>query len=168
MNSRSRAIRLKAALSAVVILASTIAQPDASQARWYDTTTGLYHTNARYYHPRLGRFIQRDPNELALLHATALAYHAANPTVSVSMARELQYGDGMNFYEFVRSNAVNHTDPTGLFVGYQRFVADVTGSAIAAYAFGLDAAITIANSKPCRISTWNSCPVGALIDYGNE
>jgi len=115
MNSRSRAIRLKAALSAVVILASTIAQPDASQARWYDTTTGLYHTNARYYHPRLGRFIQRDPNELALLYATAMAMNAQTHAVMADVTAAAQYGDGMHVYEFAGSNPTNGLDPTGLF-----------------------------------------------------
>jgi len=67
------------------------------------------------YDPKLGRWLQRDPIGTGVPLQPALTYHAANPTVSVSMAHELQYGDGMNFYEFVRSNAVNHTDPSGFF-----------------------------------------------------
>ncbi len=66
------------------------------------------------YNPRLGRFMQADPNGTGLVLTSGLSYHGSNPTVTVSMAYELQYGDGMNFYEYLRSNPPNRTDPSGL------------------------------------------------------
>ena len=54
----------------------------------YDPETGLYHTGARYYDPRLGRFLQTDP-----------AGHAAGP----------------NLYAYVGNDPLNATDPSGLF-----------------------------------------------------
>ncbi|MFA5794683.1 MAG: RHS repeat-associated core domain-containing protein [Candidatus Brocadiia bacterium] len=55
--------------------------------REYDMETGLYYYRARYYSAEMGRFLQRDP---------------------------IGYSDGMNLYEYVRSNPANFIDPLGL------------------------------------------------------
>jgi len=62
-------------------------------AFFQDASTGLYYADARYYHPSLGRFISRDP-----------------------MLTSFQ--DGVNLYQYVRSNPGNMVDPSGLAVGY--------------------------------------------------
>jgi len=97
MNFMHRRRRPLALLALIGVAVSTTASPVSAE-----------------YIPSLGRFAQRDPNGMALVLQPSLAYHAANPTVTVSMAYQLQYADGMNFYEFVRSNPVNRTDPSGL------------------------------------------------------
>ncbi|MFA6100525.1 MAG: RHS repeat-associated core domain-containing protein [Patescibacteria group bacterium] len=48
---------------------------------------GLYDYKARMYSPTLGRFLQTDP---------------------------IGYGDGLNWYNYVRADPVNATDPSGL------------------------------------------------------
>ncbi len=54
------------------------------------------------------------PNGTGLVLRPTLGYLGSNPTVTVSMAYELQYGDGMNFYQYLTSNPGNRSDPSGL------------------------------------------------------
>jgi len=53
----------------------------------YDPETGLYHVRNRFYHPNLGRWMQRD---------------------------SLGYIDGMSMYEYVLGNPLTFVDPSGL------------------------------------------------------
>ena len=50
---------------------------------------GFYYYRARFYDPSIGKFIQRDP---------------------------LGFADGTNYYEYVGSNPIGFTDPTGQFL----------------------------------------------------
>ena len=66
------------------------------------------------FDPETGRFLQCDPNGMGIVLQQALSYRARNPVVTVSAAYELQFADGMNFYEYLQSNPGNGTDPSGL------------------------------------------------------
>ncbi|MFC2156092.1 RHS repeat-associated core domain-containing protein [Acidobacteriota bacterium] len=57
------------------------------QGRNYDRITGLYYFRARYFHPKLGRFLQTDP---------------------------MGYQDSMNQYQSFNQNPVNFVDPLGM------------------------------------------------------
>jgi RHS repeat-associated protein len=54
--------------------------------RTYEPEVGLYYFRNRYYHPKLGRFLQQDPNG---------------------------YEDSLNAYQAFNQNPVNFTDPMG-------------------------------------------------------
>ena len=65
-----------------------IKQPFTFTAREYDAETGMYFYRARYYDPKAGRFITRDPISFA--------------------------GGDVNLYAYVSNNPVNWSDPLGL------------------------------------------------------
>ena len=65
---------------------SDIGNPYLFTGRRLDEETGLYHYRNRYYDPVFGRFISRDPEG---------------------------YKDGMNLYEYVKSNPITGLDPYG-------------------------------------------------------
>ncbi|MEO1484018.1 MAG: RHS repeat-associated core domain-containing protein [Myxococcota bacterium] len=62
------------------------------QGRHYDAATGLYNNRARWYSPRLGRFLSSDP---------------VGPV------------DGVNTYTYALNDPVNFNDPTGLVTGFE-------------------------------------------------
>lgn len=66
-----------------------IKQPYMFTAREFDSETGLYYYRARYYDPKVGRFVTKDP---------------------------IGFGDGFNQYVYVKDNPTTLTDPTGLVV----------------------------------------------------
>jgi len=71
----------------VVRTVSAVDNPYAYTGRRWEPETGLYYFRARYYGPKLGRFLGRDP---------------------------LGYVDGSNLYCHLLANPVGHVDPTGL------------------------------------------------------
>ena len=94
------------------------------QGLLWDFETWLIHNRARTYAPHLGRFMQRDPNDTAGLFLTAIVYNASMPGSLLDVSLSLPYGDGMSLYQFVGSNPLIATDPSGRF----SFI-DISGSA---------------------------------------
>ena len=87
------------------------------------------------YNSKLGRFLQADPNGQALV-LQALRHNAENPMVTVSMAYQLQFDDGMNFYEYLRSNPSIGTDPSGLMTKEQILARASIGAFVAGSMLG--------------------------------
>ncbi len=66
----------------------SLTNPFQFTGREFDTETNLQFSRARYFDPTTGRFISEDP---------------------------IGFKGGANFYRYVRNNAVDLTDPTGLY-----------------------------------------------------
>jgi RHS repeat-associated protein len=66
----------------------SISQPFTYTAREYDSETGMYFYRARYYDPKVGRFVTKDP----------IGFE----------------GGDVNLYNYVGANPVNGGDPSGL------------------------------------------------------
>ena len=68
---------------------NAVKQPYAYTGREWDKETKLYYYRARYYDPKVGRFVSKDPIGFA--------------------------GGDVNLYGYAQNNPVNYTDPTGLY-----------------------------------------------------
>ena len=77
----------------VKVIQSVIGNNSLFHGRTYDPELRLYYYRNRYYHPALGRFLQRDP---------------------------MGYEDSMNLYQAFGMNPANFTDPFGLLTQEQR------------------------------------------------
>ncbi len=87
-----------AAESGNALLVSRVGNPFMHQGLHFDADTRTYHNRYRQYHPRLGRFMQRDP---------------------------LGYVDGPNAYSYLGSNSIGWVDPLGLY--YYRLKQAIAG-----------------------------------------
>ncbi|MEZ5278825.1 MAG: RHS repeat-associated core domain-containing protein, partial [Opitutaceae bacterium] len=87
------------------------ANPIRFASKWYDTQTGLYQYNHRYYSPSLGRFISRDP---------------------------IAENGGLNLYAYCGNDPVNRWDHLGQFVDGEAtlFVANALFSMFENYVLG--------------------------------
>ncbi len=65
----------------------SITQPFTYTGREYDSETGMYFYRARYYDPKVGRFVTKDP---------------------------IGFAGGINYYVYVGNNPVKYLDPLGL------------------------------------------------------
>ena len=77
-----------------ILIANT--NPFRYRGYYYDTETGLYYLNSRYYDPELGRFINSD--DISVLELTQNILN------------------GLNLYSYCNNNPVNEIDESGKFV----------------------------------------------------
>ena len=77
--------------------------------------SGLYYNRNRWYSPKLGRFITKDPNESGLLTLPGFDMMGAGPSVNPrGFDAEYHYINGLNLYGYVQNNPLVLTDPAGL------------------------------------------------------
>ena len=84
--------------------APTVQNPYTYTGREWDAETGLYYYRARYYDPKVGRFLQQDP----VLQPTPKGKNLQNPISKLlTRPQELQP------YVYTLNNPVNYIDPKG-------------------------------------------------------
>ena len=95
------------------------------------TATGLYYNRNRWYAPHLGRFLQRDPNETAMLVLDTLA---RNGQLAAGLLNAFDavshFGSGMNLYGYAGGNPITGADPLGLYDPFDEvdsIIADMQG-----------------------------------------
>jgi len=81
-----------------------------------ENALGLYYNRNRFYHPGLGRFTTRDPNETGMPILAALAMNGTSIDVFFGgFNGQRMYTDGLNLFQYESSNPMNRLDPAGLF-----------------------------------------------------
>ena len=115
-------------------LHGSVRQPLRFQGQYCDQETGLYYNVARYYHPRIGRYISADP---------------------------LCFEDQTNRYLYAKANPVAFVDPTGRIVPFI-IGAILVGALIgAAFAGAKKAADNMAQDKPWHDGVLGAAGMGA-------
>jgi len=100
----------------------------AFTGREWDAAAGLAYYRARYYDPKIGRFISADP---------------------------IRFHGGVNFYEYVGNEPVGRTDPAGLQYNPHDF-AEPRGTVCVKFADGTTACIDDRSATMCLIGGWCS------------
>ena len=66
------------------------------------------------YHPRLGRFLSRDPGAGSAMRIGAGGAAPVGGFIPRDPSQSNQYADGMNLYQYVGSHPISYVDPMGL------------------------------------------------------
>ena len=117
----------------------------------------LYYYRARYYHPRLHRFLSEDPldvSEVILRGQAGQTDGSDSQDVSVLRATLLSHPQFLNHYTYALNNPVNFTDPTG------EIIPQVLGCALGGgISIGLD---VLAGRKVNLLDAGLGCAAGTV------
>ncbi len=92
------------AFGEAVVHLNEVDNPLRLPGQWLDEETGLHYNRFRYYAPKLGRYLSRDPLGIA---------------------------GGFNLYTYSGNDPVNRSDPLGLWPSWEATLAAVVGGAVA-------------------------------------
>jgi RHS repeat-associated protein len=92
-------------------LSSGFTEEHKFTGQFYDGATGLQFHEARYYDPRIGRFMSVDPVFQAVGNPEEIKKLA-----NVGVERLLMDPQAMNSYNYARSNPIRYSDPEGLWI----------------------------------------------------
>ena len=108
------------------------ANPFRYRGYYYDTETGLYYLNSRYYDPEVGRFINAD----GLIDNTG--------TIT------------QNLFAYCGNNPVNHSDSTGQWFGLDDLIAGAVGTIVGVASQFLSDIVTSVCSNSWKFSSWQT------------
>jgi len=120
----------------------------------YDSESGLYYYNARYYDPELGRFIQADPR-----------------------IQDLSNPQSYNRYSYCVNNPLRYTDPTGLdywgdvggyFMGYYDVGAGLVTGTFHTVAHPISTVEGVATAVAHPINTGKAIASGVEADWNGD
>lgn len=114
-----------------------VLNPFRYRGYYYDTETGLYYLQTRYYDPEVGRFISQDSIE-----------YADPETIN-----------GLNLYAYCGNNPVMNVDPSGKFFFTILFLTIGIGVVAGAVVGGISAA---ANNENVWDGVWKGALIGGL------
>lgn len=123
-------------LSTTGSLASTLGQRNPFRYRgyYYDTESGLYYLNSRYYDPETGRFINAD----SMLKT---------PNAGVLSA---------NMFAYCENNPIMSSDSTGQWFGLDDLIAGAVGAVVGIASQFVSDVVTSFNSGSWQISNWQT------------
>jgi RHS repeat-associated protein len=127
-------------------LASTVgaANPFRYRGYYYDTETGLYYLQSRYYNPELGRFISKDDP----------SYHDGQDAI------------GSNLYAYANNNPVMNVDTNGhasKFYWLSQILINVADMVASVYTYRISAGVVYVGSRyVCAAAYWYLARLVAL------
>jgi len=128
-----------AAFGEAKILRGRVQQPVRLSGHYYDPDTGLHYCRARYYSPRLGRYLSPDPLDVV---------------------------SGLNLYIYAENDPIKKSDPLGLITFWQGVAAAamvVAGAAILAVAIPVVAAAVVAVAKGAAVAAGTAAAAMAVV-----
>ena len=108
-------LRVTKRTSLVAFLVGMVAKRSLIIALLVIATLSVFTADASaMYHPAMGRFLQRDPGPGGPVRIGSAGPATVGGFVPRDPTGRRQYADGMNLYQYVRSNPTNRRDWTGL------------------------------------------------------
>ncbi|OGX35201.1 MAG: hypothetical protein A3B73_04420 [Omnitrophica WOR_2 bacterium RIFCSPHIGHO2_02_FULL_63_39] len=91
-----------------VLPQSAVGNPYGFTGREFDAESGLYYYRSRYYDPKIGRFLQEDPEQPGQVRVQGGRVVVIKPSAPSLVSQRL------NPYVYVSNNPINLVDPYGL------------------------------------------------------
>ena len=154
-------------------LASTIGTTNPYRYRgyWFDTETGLYYLQSRYYDPQTGRFINADiyiNTEQGMLSSNVFSYCLNNPVNGYDPTGETNW-TGVIVGVMIMIGSIILSTGTGGAAGTASAAVFATGATVT-YAAATDSSMVVDLSYTCPLTVSEYCKGGVslITDFGEN